>query len=141
MGYEMRGWSATAPEGHYFRMSRCCWGLVWDVCREIVPDIVTEDVSRWTEHSQGMQRDDARLLGETLLAAVSQGQALSFAQRRRAGTPRATPATAREGRTQTVRPLEGYAASEELDLILDNLPAIVQGFGRFCIASGGFSVW
>ena len=107
----------NANKGMYFRNNCWWWRPLWDFCYNVAPELISEDLWENGHHNggAGLNGEDAKLLGEKLLKAISNGFAEEFKKHH-----------------------EEQEESEEYKypFDVDN----VKAFAEFCLECGGFEI-
>ena len=107
----------NANKGIYFRNNCWWWRPLWDFCYNVAPELISEDLWENGHYNSGagLNGEDAKLLGEKLLKAVSDGFAEKFKEHH-----------------------EDQEKDEEYKYPFDT--ENVKAFAEFCIESGGFEI-
>ena len=100
-------------KGVYFRNNCWWWRPLWNYCRVIAPDLISEELWESGHHNdgEGLDADDAKKLGERLMEYLADGRTMQYQ--------------------------EDYPEDEVYPFDVDN----VEEFALFCIESGGFEIW
>jgi len=106
-----------ANKGIYFRNNCWWWRPLWDFCYNVAPELISREL--WGDgHSNGgagLNGEDAKLLGEKLLKATSNGLAEEFKKYH-----------------EELEKDEEYKYPFDAENVVD--------FAEFCIESGGFEI-
>ena len=104
-------------KGVYFRNNCWWWRPLWDFCYNVAPELISDELWSSGHHNDGagLNGEDAKLLGEKLLKAISNGFAEEFKEHH-----------------------EEQEESEEYKYPFDT--ENVKAFAEFCIESGGFEI-
>ena len=107
----------NANKGMYFRNNCWWWRPLWDFCYNVAPELISDELWSSGHHNDGagLNGEDAKLLGEKLLKAISNGFAEEFKKHH-----------------------EEQEESEEYKYPFDT--ENVKAFAEFCIESGGFKI-
>ena len=107
----------NANKGIYFRNNCWWWRPLWDFCYNVAPELISSELWGDGHHNSGagLNDEDAKLLGEKLLKAVSDGFAEKFKEHH-----------------------EDQEKDEEYKYPFD--AENVKAFAEFCIESGGFEI-
>jgi len=73
MGMDVMGKNATSKKGEYFRNNVWWWRPLWNYCEELHGEIVSQVEYGHSNDGDGLDADDARMLGEALLADIESG--------------------------------------------------------------------
>ena len=108
----------NANKGIYFRNNCWYWRPLWDFCYNVAPELISDDLWADGHHNSGdgLNGEDAKLLGEKLLKAVSYGFAKKF----------------KEHHEDQEKDIEDYKYPFDIENVVD--------FAEFCIESGGFEI-
>ena len=107
----------NANKGIYFRNNCWYWRPLWDFCYNVAPELISDDLWADGHHNSGdgLNGEDAKLLGEKLLKAVSDGFAKKFKEHH-----------------EELEKDEEYKYPFDIENVVD--------FAEFCIESGGFEI-
>ena len=107
----------NANKGIYFRNNCWWWRPLWDFCYNVAPELISDDLWADGHHNSGagLNGEDAKLLGEKLLKAVSDGFAKKFKEHH-----------------EELEKDEEYKYPFDIENVVD--------FAEFCIESGGFEI-
>ena len=73
MGMDVYGKNPTTDKGSYFRNNVWWWHPLWNYCENRHPDLCDKVECGHTNDGDGLDADDARELGERLLADIALG--------------------------------------------------------------------
>lgn len=80
MGMDVMGKNARTERGEYFRNNVWWWRPLWDYCLELHGDIAGKVEYGHSNDGDGLDGDDARTLGECLLADIDSGVTSEYEQ-------------------------------------------------------------
>ncbi|MFZ9715846.1 MAG: hypothetical protein ACO3CH_00115 [Ilumatobacteraceae bacterium] len=84
MGMDVVGANPKNQEGEYFRANVWSWHPIWDYCYGLVPEICSKVEHAHSNDGDGLNEDDARIVGEAVLISISNGSAKKFILEREA---------------------------------------------------------
>ena len=73
MGMDVYGKNPSSEKGSYFRNNVWYWRPLWGYCEELHHDLCHKVEYGHSNDGDGLDADDARLLGERLLADIANG--------------------------------------------------------------------
>lgn len=73
MGMDVFGKNPTSEKGSYFRNNVWFWRPLWGYCQELHADLCDKVEYGHSNDGDGLDADDARILGERLLADIANG--------------------------------------------------------------------
>ncbi len=117
---EKNKWEQLNP-GVYFRNNCWWWRPLWDYCRHIADDLISEELweNGHTNNGAGLNDKDAKLLGNRLMESIADGTCIQYQA---------------DYMQLCEESDDKFAKSYPFDV--DN----VEEFALFCIESGGFEI-
>ena len=142
-------WEKSNP-GVYFRNNCWWWRPLWDFCKLTSPDLISDKLWDSGHHNdgEGLNAEDAKLLGNRLMEWISDGRAIEYQAEYMQhiddipndtcgvcnGNNRGNNKKKDCKRCDSTGETESFAKSYPFDV--DN----VEAFALFCIESGGFEI-
>tara|TARA_R110000824_G_scaffold24840_7_gene86987 strand:- start:2849 stop:3202 length:354 start_codon:yes stop_codon:yes gene_type:complete len=116
MGMDVHG-----KKGKEFSKSNWNWRPLWNYCREIAEDIISEELweSGHYNDGAGLDADDSKKLGERLMEWIANGKAMKYQEDYKKAQKSSD---------------DKFASNYSFDV--EN----VERFALFCIESGGFKI-
>ena len=115
MGMDVHGLNPKENKnkrGEYFRNNCWWWRPLWNYCRVVAPDLISEELweSGHNNNGAGLNAEDSKKLGERLMEYIAEGRTMQYQ--------------------------EDYPKDEDYPFDVEN----VERFALFCIESGGFEI-
>ena len=103
--------------GTYFRNSCWWWRRLWDYCRHVAPELISDQLWESGHHNDGsgLNAEKAKMLGEILMENIADGSTMSYE-----------------------KTYNDLAKNDEHSYPFD--VNNVENFALFCIESGGFEI-
>ena len=110
--------------GSYFRNNCWWWRPLWDYCKWIAPELISDELWELGHNNNGAGLDDAgaKELGSMLIKSLDDGTAEIYVREHRLDAE------------QKEKAGDKWATSYPIDL--DN----IERFARFCLECGGFEI-
>jgi len=77
MGMDVYGKNPTSEVGSYFRNNVWWWHPLWQYCEEVAPELC-EKVDGHTNSGDGLDAEEAKLLGKALMQTIADGHAFAY---------------------------------------------------------------
>jgi hypothetical protein len=77
MGMDVYGKNPTSEVGSYFRNNVWWWHPLWQYCEDVAPELCKK-VDGHTNSGDGLDAEEAKLLGEALLQNIADGHTLTY---------------------------------------------------------------
>jgi hypothetical protein len=158
---DVSGKAPSSEVGEYFRANLWWWRPLWDYCRQVSPEIVTETVHRDGSFNDGagLDAEHAAKLAEALRAEIASGDAASYIEEYEAERKAIPQLECKQCHGSGYRDDEvaaniraknpefkcnGCQGSGKQDDLASWYPMsldFVEKFTEFVAASGGFEIW
>ena len=145
MGMDVYGKNPSSEKGSYFRNNVWYWRPLWGYCEELHHDLCHKVEYGHSNDGDGLDADDARLLGERLLADIANGVTAEYERQHNeyiASLPRTDCqyCGATGIRTDEVG-VENGMPTKELDAEIAILVGRTHGYCNACRGEGKQDPW